>query len=132
MGQPDAAARAVCCSHAWPRIALVCSKGCQRTELCHVQGPEACHTDIVRDIVCTPAGIIWTISYDGAIFMYEVDRPKAFRRIDTKGGQAMCSAAFDVINGWLLTGAVDGSLAMWSQEGRCLEVMKDLGGSVRL
>lgn len=64
--------------------------------------------------------------------MYEVDRPKAYRRIDTKGGQAMCSAAFDVINGWLLTGAVDGSLAMWSQEGRCLEVMKDLGGSVRL
>ncbi len=43
----------------------------------------------------------------------------------------MCGAAFDVNNGWLLTGAVDGSLAMWSQEGRCLEVMRDLGGNVR-
>ncbi|KAK9840413.1 hypothetical protein WJX74_009520 [Apatococcus lobatus] len=94
------------------------------------RAPDSCHTDIIRDIVCTPAGIIWTISYDGAIFMYEVDRPRAVRRIDTKGSQAiMCSAAFDVINGWLLTGAVDGSLAMWSQEGRCLEVMRDLGGT---
>ncbi|KAK9865109.1 hypothetical protein WJX84_002030 [Apatococcus fuscideae] len=92
------------------------------------KGPDACHTDIIRTIVCTPAGIIWTISYDGAIFMYEVDRPKISRRIDTKGSPAMCGAAFDVNNGWLLTGAIDGSLAMWSQEGRCLEVMRDIGG----
>ena len=95
-----------------------------------MQAPESCHTDIIRAIVCTSAGIIWTVSYDGAIFMYEVDRPKAVRRIHTKGSPAMCSAAFDINNGWLLTGAVDSSLAMWSQEGRCLEVMRDLGGNV--
>ncbi|KAA6425225.1 MAG: hypothetical protein FRX49_04720 [Trebouxia sp. A1-2] len=86
-----------------------------------LQGPQHCQSDIIRSVVCTDMGFIVTLSYDRAMFIYGEDHLATPKRV-TKASAARFSAlAWDKANNWLLTGAADGCVKVWSQEGRILD-----------
>ncbi|KAK9811558.1 hypothetical protein WJX72_005843 [[Myrmecia] bisecta] len=91
-----------------------------------LKAPDHCHTDIIRAITCTDTGVVFTVGYDKAIFIYELDRPRACRRLLDACPAGMTSAAIDNINNWLLTTSLDGSLRVWSPEGRCLDTFASI------
>jgi WD40 repeat protein len=43
---------------------------------------------------------------------------------------AICSLAYDSDNNWIITGSYDGTVKIWSQEGRCLDVFEGLADTV--
>lgn len=58
--------------------------------------------------------------------MYDIDKldkPKeAFHRIKKCHTAAIVSMAYDAYNNCLLTGSIDGSMKVWSMEGRCVSL----------
>lgn len=51
-------------------------------------------------------------------------------RYDKCHDGAICSVTFDTENNWLVTGSYDGTVKLWSQEGRCLDVFDGLADTV--
>eukprot|EP00891_Asterochloris_glomerata_P008102 jgi/Astpho2/8102/fgenesh1_pg.00120_%23_63_t len=86
-----------------------------------LRAPLHANTDIIRSIVCTEQGFIFTVSYDRCIMIYEADRMQSVRRLEKCVKSGLTCAVFDTLNGWLVTGEQDGSFRVWSQEGRCLD-----------
>ena len=93
---------------------------------------DQCHSDIIRSIVCTDMGFVVTLSYDRAMYIYGEDHMTSPKRV-TKASAARFSAlAWDKANNWLLTGAADGCVKVWSQEGRILDELMHTSDQVRL
>lgn len=88
---------------------------------CSLQGAEQCHTDIIRSIVCTDMGFIVTLSYDRAMYIYGEERMTTPTRVRKASAARFTAVAWDKANNWLLTGAADGCVKVWSQEGRILD-----------
>ncbi|KAL3157712.1 hypothetical protein ABBQ32_012143 [Trebouxia sp. C0010 RCD-2024] len=86
-----------------------------------LQGAEQCHTDIIRSIVCTDMGFIVTLSYDRAMYIYGEERMTTPTRVRKASAARFTAVAWDKANNWLLTGAADGCVKVWSQEGRILD-----------
>lgn len=90
-----------------------------------LKGPDYCHTDVVKTCIITDTGKIITGGFDKCICIYEyekLDKPKeAFQRIAKCHNAAIVSMAYDNYNNVILTGAVDGSMKVWSMEGRPLD-----------
>jgi WD40 repeat protein len=60
--------------------------------------------------------------YDRTICMYDSERPEnAITRYEKCHEGAICSLTIDTDSNWLVTGSYDGSVKLWSQEGRCLD-----------
>lgn len=73
--------------------------------------------------------------YDKSICMYEfdkLDKPKeAMQRIRKCHSAAIVSMAFDHYNNTIITGSIDGSMKVWSMEGRCAGVRgKGIGRAI--
>lgn len=77
--------------------------------------------DIIRSIVCTDLGFIVTVSYCRAMYIYPEDRMTAPKRIKKASVARLSGLAWDKANNWLLTGAADGCVKVWSLEGRILD-----------
>ena len=93
---------------------------------------DQCHSDIIRSIVCTDMGFVVTLSYDRAMYIYGEDHMTSPKRV-TKASAARFSAlAWDKANNWLLTGAADGCVKVWSQEGRILDELMHTSDQVCL
>mmetsp|Transcript_348 Transcript_348/g.594 ORF Transcript_348/g.594 Transcript_348/m.594 type:complete len:555 (+) Transcript_348:210-1874(+) len=89
------------------------------------------HTDVIKGLACADNGRIFSAGYDRAICMYDSERPKeACVRYDKCHDGAICSVTFDTENNWLVTGSYDGTVKLWSQEGRCLDVFDGLADTV--
>ncbi|KAK3240375.1 hypothetical protein CYMTET_49778 [Cymbomonas tetramitiformis] len=88
------------------------------------------HTDLVRGVCCSDSGKIFSAGYDKCICMYESEKPKNFTKYEKCHEGAICSVAFDTDNNWLITGSYDGTVKIWSQEGRCLDVFHGLSDTV--
>lgn len=89
------------------------------------------HTDLVRGLCCSESGKLFSAGYDKAICMYDSERPKdSYQRFENCHEGAICSVAFDTDNNWLITGSYDGSVKIWSQEGRCLDVFEGMCDTV--
>ena len=85
------------------------------------QGPQQCQSDIIRSVVCTDMGFVVSVSYDRAMFVYAEDHMTAPRRVAKASAARFSAVAWDKANNWLLTGASDGCVKVWSQEGRLLD-----------
>ncbi|KAF6254405.1 WD40-repeat-containing domain protein [Scenedesmus sp. NREL 46B-D3] len=89
-----------------------------------------CHTDVLKCIVITEGGKIFTAGFDRCICSYDVDKldkPKeAFKRVKDCARSGLTSLAFDPHNNVLLAGSLDGALRVWSVEGRCLDKFEGL------
>ncbi|WIA17403.1 hypothetical protein OEZ85_014259 [Tetradesmus obliquus] len=89
-----------------------------------------CHADVVKCVVITEGGKIFTAGFDRCICSYDVDKldkPKeAFRRVKDCARAGLTSLAFDPHNNVLLAGSLDGALRVWSVEGRCLDKFEGL------
>ncbi|KAG2444756.1 hypothetical protein HXX76_001500 [Chlamydomonas incerta] len=94
------------------------------------RGPDFCHTDIVSCMIITETGKIITGGYDKCICMYEFDKlekPKeAFQRIRKCHTAAIVSMAYDTFTNSILTGSIDGSMKVWSLEGRLLDKFESI------
>mmetsp|Transcript_22487 Transcript_22487/g.73031 ORF Transcript_22487/g.73031 Transcript_22487/m.73031 type:complete len:760 (+) Transcript_22487:29-2308(+) len=89
------------------------------------------HTDQVRGLCCSESGRIFSAGYDKAICMYDSERPKeSCQRFEKCHEGAICSLAIDTDNNWLITGSYDGTVRIWSQEGRCLDVFEGMCDTV--
>ncbi|KAJ9524068.1 hypothetical protein QJQ45_022573 [Haematococcus lacustris] len=90
-----------------------------------MKGPDLCHWDVVKCIVVTETGKIMSGGFDKAICIYEfdkLDKPKeAFQRIRKCHTAAIVSMAYDHQNNCILSGSIDGSMKVWSMEGRLLD-----------
>ncbi|DBA82705.1 TPA: hypothetical protein ACH3X1_006940 [Trebouxia sp. C0004] len=86
-----------------------------------LQGPQHCQSDIIRSVVCTDMGFIVTLSYDRAMFIYGEDHLATPKRVAKASAARFSALAWDKANNWLLTGAADGCVKVWSQEGRILD-----------
>eukprot|EP00775_Hariotina_reticulata_P004041 gene4041-4288_t len=104
--------------------------GCSRQREDDYYG--VCHTDVVKCIVVTDAGKIFTAGFDRCICSYDIDKldkPKeAFKRVRECGRAGLTSLAYDPDphNSVLLTGSLDGTLRVWSLESRCLDKFEGL------
>ncbi|GBG74555.1 hypothetical protein CBR_g18966 [Chara braunii] len=101
------------------------------------------HNDIVRGICCSKNGKIFSASYDRSICTYESERPKdsnlaiegdrprviwsKFKKCH-KG--AISCLALDTDNNWLISGGLDGTMKIWSHEGRCLDTFENFTDSI--
>ena len=85
------------------------------------QGSQHCQTDIIRSIVCTDMGFVVTLSYDRAMYIYQEDHMTTPKRVAKASAARFSALAWDKANNWLLTGAADGCVKVWSQEGRILD-----------
>lgn len=92
------------------------------------------HNDLIPsspkgDFLSTPPSS--TCSFDKNICMYEfdkLDKPKeAFQRIRKCHTAAIVSMGYDSYNNCILTGAIDGSMKVWSMEGRCVRGNRKYG-----
>ncbi|KAJ9523676.1 hypothetical protein QJQ45_020098 [Haematococcus lacustris] len=87
-----------------------------------MKGPDLGHWDVVKCIVVTETGKIMSGGFDKAICIYEfdkLDKPKeAFQRIRKCHTAAIVSMAYDHQNNCILSGSIDGSMKVWSMEGR--------------
>ena len=79
---------------------------------------------------CDVSLVVDAHRYDKSICVYEfdkLDKPKeAMQRIRKCHTAAIVSMAYDHSNNCILTGAIDGSMKVWSMEGRCVTCV--LGG----
>jgi len=90
-----------------------------------------CHTDIVKGVCVSDAGRVFSTGYDKCICMFDSERPKdTLVKYEKCHDGAICSVAFDTDNNWLVTGSYDGTVKIWSQEGRCLDVFEGLSDTV--
>lgn len=82
----------------------------------------------------TAAGEVRTCArrrYDRTICMYDSERPKnAITRYEKCHEGAICALTIDTDSNWLVTGSYDGSVKLWSQEGRCLDQFMGLADTV--
>lgn len=89
------------------------------------------HKDIVRGLcVNNKSGKLFSVGYDRAICVYDTERPKEFLRLEGCHEGAICAVTLDTENNWLITGAYDGRVKMWSQEGRCLDTFTGVTDNV--
>lgn len=86
-----------------------------------MQAPQHCQADIIRSIACTDMGFIVTVSYDRAMFIYNEEHLHSVKKVPQASASRFTSVAWDKANNWLVTGSADGSVKVWSQEGRCLD-----------
>ncbi|GAX81669.1 hypothetical protein CEUSTIGMA_g9097.t1 [Chlamydomonas eustigma] len=95
-----------------------------------LKGPDLCHTDIVNCMVITETGKLITGGYDKSLCIYEfdkLDKPReAFQRIRKCHTSAICSMAYDTSTNTILTGSIDGSMKVWSVEGRLLDKFENI------
>jgi len=66
-------------------------------------------------------GFIITLSYDRAMYIYGEDHMTSPKRVAKASAARFSALAWDKNNNWLLTGAADGCVKVWSQEGRILD-----------
>ena len=92
-----------------------------RSRLCPLQGAHQCQLDIIRSIVCTDLGFIVTVSYCRAMYIYAEDHMDKPKRVLKASAARFSGLAWDKANNWLLTGAADGCVKVWSLEGRILD-----------
>ncbi|KAF5833397.1 WD40-repeat-containing domain protein, partial [Dunaliella salina] len=94
------------------------------------KGPDLCHADVVKCIVVTETGKIMSGGYDKSICIYEFDKlekpREAVQRIRKCHTAAIVSMAYDSSNNCILTGAIDGSMKVWSMEGRLLDKFENI------
>ncbi|EFJ43514.1 hypothetical protein VOLCADRAFT_119046 [Volvox carteri f. nagariensis] len=94
------------------------------------RGPEFCHTDVVSCMIITETGKIVTGGYDKCMCMFEydkLDKPKeAFQRVKKCHTAAIVSMAYDTYTNSILTGSIDGSMKVWSMEGRLLDKFESI------
>jgi len=89
------------------------------------------HSDLIKGLACSDNGRIFSAGYDKAICMYDSERPKEVCvKFEKCHSGAICSLAFDADNNWIVTGSYDGTVKIWSQEGRCLDVFDGLADTV--
>eukprot|EP00798_Chlamydomonas_sp_ICE-L_P013183 gene13183-30648_t len=98
-----------------------------------LKGPDLCHSDVVKCIIVTDAGKIISGGYDRSICIYEfdkLDKPKeALQRVRKCHTAAIVSMAYDTSNNCILTGSIDGSMKVWSIEGRLLDKFENISDS---
>ena len=89
------------------------------------------HADLVRGVACSDSGKIYTVGYDRRICRYDSENPREtcqeFQRCHEG---AICSVALNHVNSWVITGSYDGTVKIWSQDMRCLEVFDSVGDTV--
>eukprot|EP00898_Chlorokybus_atmophyticus_P000231 jgi/Chlat1/1208/Chrsp115S01669 len=91
------------------------------------------HSDIVRGVACSDSGRIFSASYDRSVCIYDSEKPQAregWTRLLRCHEGAICSVAFDTDNNWFITGSYDGTVKVWSQEGRCLDGLENMADTV--
>ena len=66
-------------------------------------------------------GFVVTLSYDRAMYIYQEDHMTTPKRVPKASAARFSALAWDKANNWLLTGAADGCVKVWSQEGRILD-----------
>jgi WD40 repeat protein len=82
------------------------------------------HTDIVRGVACSESGKIFSASYDKCVCVYDSERPKEhYVKYENMHTGAICQLDLDPENNWIITGSYDGSVKIWSHEGRNLDVI---------
>ncbi len=77
-------------------------------------------------------GFIVTLSYDRAMFIYGEDHLATPKRVAKASAARFSALAWDKANNWLLTGAADGCVKVWSQEGRILDELMHTSDQVQL
>lgn len=89
-----------------------------------------CHTDVIKAIVVTSAGKIFSGGFDRCLCMYETDKLEkpedAFKKIANCHKAGIVSLGYDAYNNCILSGGVDGSVKTWSIEGRCLDTFENV------
>lgn len=89
------------------------------------------HTDIVRGVACSESGKIFSASYDKCICVYDAEKPKEqYAKYQNMHAGAICQLDLDPENNWIITGSYDGSVKIWSHEGRNLDVFDGLADTV--
>ena len=89
------------------------------------------HTDIVRGVACSESGKIFSASYDKCVCVYDSERPKEqYVKYENMHAGAICQLDLDPENNWIITGSYDGSVKIWSHEGRNLDVFEGLADTV--
>ena len=86
-----------------------------------MQGAQQCQLDIIRSIVCTDLGFIVTVSYCRAMYIYAENHLTTPKRVLKASAARFSGLAWDKANNWMLTGAADGCVKVWSLEGRILD-----------
>ncbi|KAK9831951.1 hypothetical protein WJX81_002208 [Elliptochloris bilobata] len=79
------------------------------------------HGDVVRALACTPQGIVFTAGYDRTVCILTPDGSHGVRRLPNAAAAGLCSACLDAHSNSILAGCLDGSMQLWSIEGRCLD-----------
>eukprot|EP00741_Cyanophora_paradoxa_P019100 tig00021122_g18442.t1 len=79
------------------------------------------HKDLIRSIVCSDHGKIYSGGYDGTVCIYDSENPRKYTTIMRAHDGAISCVAFDNVNNWLITGSFDGSAKIWSQDGKALQ-----------
>lgn len=84
-------------------------------------------TDTAHGLKCTP---FYFCSFDRAICIYDTEKldkgRDCFKRIRDCARAAITSLALDSRNNVLLAGSLEGTLRVWSLEGRCLDKFEGL------
>jgi len=95
-----------------------------------LKGPDLCHSDVVNCMVITDGGKLITGGFDNCLCTYEfdkLDKPReAFQRIRRCHNAAIVSMSYDTSTNTILTGSIDGSMKVWSTEGRLLDKFENI------
>ncbi|CAM6099734.1 unnamed protein product [Calypogeia fissa] len=80
------------------------------------------HDDVVLGICCSDKGKVFTVGMDRALCFFDSDRPDdTIKKVENCHEGGITTIAFDKDGKWLVTGAYDGTVKIWSQEGHCLD-----------
>ncbi|KAH9545031.1 hypothetical protein CY35_12G027600 [Sphagnum magellanicum] len=85
------------------------------------------HDDTVQAICCSDKGKVFSTGVDKAICIFDSDRPEeTIRKVKFCHEGGITAATFDIEGKWLVTGAYDGTVKIWSQEGHCLDTFSKI------
>mmetsp|Transcript_34014 Transcript_34014/g.57193 ORF Transcript_34014/g.57193 Transcript_34014/m.57193 type:complete len:788 (+) Transcript_34014:49-2412(+) len=88
------------------------------------------HKDLIKNIVCSERGKLYSGGFDGSICMYDVENPRKFQSFPSSHYNAISVMAYDVANNWIVTGSYDATVKIWSQDIKPLQTFDGFSGAV--
>jgi WD40 repeat protein len=82
-------------------------------------GPEYGHTDAVTGLVITDRGLAMSAGFDRALCVFSITKPReTLRKVERAHAHGITAVAHDAVNNWFITGGFDGSVKVWSADGK--------------